>query len=59
MRAFPLYLLFSFVDGEKQDTLHLLLYCIPPGYTIGGGKGARGLKPLSFQESSIGFNFLL
>ena len=26
--TFPLYLFFSFVDGEKQDTLHLLFYCI-------------------------------
>ena len=25
---------------------------------IGEGKGARGLKPPSFEESSIGFNLL-
>ena len=31
--TFPLYLFFSFVDGEKQDTLHLLFYCMPPGLT--------------------------
>ena len=24
---------FSFVDGEKQNTLHLIFYCMPPGQT--------------------------
>ena len=31
--TFPLYLFFSFIDGEKQDTLHLLFYCMSPGQT--------------------------
>lgn len=31
--TFPLYLFFSFVDGIKQDTLHLLFYCMPPSQT--------------------------
>ena len=30
---FPLYLFFPFMDGSKQDTLHLLFYCMPPGQT--------------------------
>jgi len=28
--TFPLYLFFPFIDGVKQDTLHLFFYCMPP-----------------------------
>ena len=31
--TFPLYLFFPFVDGTKQDTLHLIFYCMSPGQT--------------------------
>ena len=31
--TFPSYLFSPFVDGEKQDTLHLIFYCMPPGQT--------------------------
>ena len=31
--AFPLYLFFPFIDGTKQDTLHLIFYCMSPGQT--------------------------
>ena len=27
--TFPLYLFFPFVDGKKQDALHLIFYCMP------------------------------
>ena len=30
---FPLYLFFPFIDGIKQDTLHLIFYCMSPGQT--------------------------
>ena len=29
--TFPLYLFFPFIDGTKQDTLHLILYCMSTG----------------------------
>ena len=29
--TFPLYLFFPFIDGTKQDTLHLIFYCMSPG----------------------------
>ena len=29
----PLYLFFPFTDGTKQDTLHLIFYCMSPGQT--------------------------
>ena len=31
--TFPLYLFLPFVDGGKQDTLHLLFYCMTSGQT--------------------------
>ena len=31
--AFPLYLFFPFIDGEKQDILLLLFYYTPQGQT--------------------------
>ena len=31
--TFPLYLFFPFVDGTKQDTLHLIFYCMSPSQT--------------------------
>ena len=30
---FPVYLFFPFIDGIKQDTLHLIFYCMSPGQT--------------------------
>ena len=29
----PVYLFFPFIDGIKQDTLHLIFYCMSPGQT--------------------------